>query len=119
MKRGREGGARGAGAPTLRPAAALPARPAASGRKPREERAPTVTAKARRTRRIGITCYSHFGGSGVVATELGMALARRGFEVHFIAKVLSEHNGNVSRAAQALGISRVALQKKMKEYGLR
>jgi len=39
--------------------------------------------------------------------------------VQFIAKVLREHNGNVSRAAQALGISRVALQKKMKEYGLR
>ena len=37
------------------------------------------------TRRIGITCYSHFGGSGVVATELGLALAKRGFEVHFIA----------------------------------
>jgi N-acetyl-alpha-D-glucosaminyl L-malate synthase BshA len=36
-------------------------------------------------RRIGITCYSHFGGSGVVATELGLALARRGWEVHFVA----------------------------------
>src|SRR5262249_62377324 len=36
-------------------------------------------------RRIGITCYSHFGGSGVVATELGIALAHRGFDVHFIA----------------------------------
>ena len=35
--------------------------------------------------KIGIVCYSHFGGSGVVATELGMALARRGCEVHFIA----------------------------------
>ena len=42
--------------------------------------------KAQRVRgRIGITCYSHFGGSGVVATELGLALARRGYEVHFIA----------------------------------
>jgi L-malate glycosyltransferase len=40
---------------------------------------------ARKTRKIGITCYSHFGGSGVVATELGLALARRGYEVHFIA----------------------------------
>ena len=45
-------------------------------------------AKVRRQRRIGITCYAHFGGSGVVATELGMALARRGFEVHFIASRL-------------------------------
>ena len=28
--------------------------------------------------RIGITCYPTYGGSGAVATELGMALARRG-----------------------------------------
>ncbi|MFZ2491404.1 MAG: N-acetyl-alpha-D-glucosaminyl L-malate synthase BshA [Thermoanaerobaculia bacterium] len=34
--------------------------------------------------RIGITCYPTFGGSGVVATELGVALARRGDDVHFI-----------------------------------
>jgi len=45
----------------------------------------TVRARIQRKKRIGITCYSHFGGSGVVATELGLALARRGFEVHFIA----------------------------------
>ena len=37
---------------------------------------------------IGITCYPTFGGSGVVATELGKALARRGHEVHFIAYAL-------------------------------
>ena len=41
--------------------------------------------RGRHRHRIGITCYSHFGGSGVVATELGLALARRGYEVHFIA----------------------------------
>ncbi|HYB74589.1 MAG TPA: N-acetyl-alpha-D-glucosaminyl L-malate synthase BshA [Candidatus Sulfotelmatobacter sp.] len=34
--------------------------------------------------KIGITCYPTYGGSGVVATELGMALGRRGHEVHFI-----------------------------------
>jgi N-acetyl-alpha-D-glucosaminyl L-malate synthase BshA len=34
--------------------------------------------------RIGITCYPTIGGSGIVATELGVALARRGHEVHFI-----------------------------------
>jgi len=34
--------------------------------------------------RIGIVCYPTFGGSGVVATELGMALADKGHEVHFI-----------------------------------
>ncbi len=34
--------------------------------------------------KIGITCYPTYGGSGVVATELGMELAARGHEVHFI-----------------------------------
>jgi len=34
--------------------------------------------------KIGITCYPTYGGSGAVATELGVALARRGHEVHFI-----------------------------------
>jgi N-acetyl-alpha-D-glucosaminyl L-malate synthase BshA len=33
---------------------------------------------------IGITCYPTYGGSGIVATELGMELAARGHEVHFI-----------------------------------
>jgi len=35
--------------------------------------------------RIGITCYPVYGGSGVVATELGRALANQGHEIHFIA----------------------------------
>jgi N-acetyl-alpha-D-glucosaminyl L-malate synthase BshA len=34
--------------------------------------------------KIGIVCYPTFGGSGVVATELGMALASKGHQVHFI-----------------------------------
>ena len=34
--------------------------------------------------RIGITCYPTYGGSGALATELGIALAGRGHEVHFI-----------------------------------
>ncbi|MDN3204967.1 N-acetyl-alpha-D-glucosaminyl L-malate synthase BshA [Algoriphagus sediminis] len=34
--------------------------------------------------KIGIVCYPTFGGSGVVATELGIGLARNGHEVHFI-----------------------------------
>ncbi|HUP44518.1 MAG TPA: N-acetyl-alpha-D-glucosaminyl L-malate synthase BshA [Thermoanaerobaculia bacterium] len=38
--------------------------------------------------RIGITCYPTFGGSGVVATELGIELARRGDDVHFISYAL-------------------------------
>ena len=44
------------------------------------------SASARMTpkRKIGITCYPTYGGSGVVATELGIELAARGHEVHFI-----------------------------------
>jgi L-malate glycosyltransferase len=34
--------------------------------------------------RIGITCYPTYGGSGILATELGMELASRGHDVHFI-----------------------------------
>lgn len=34
--------------------------------------------------KIGIVCYPTFGGSGVVATELGLALAKEGHEIHFI-----------------------------------
>ena len=34
--------------------------------------------------KIGIVCYPTFGGSGVVATELGKALANEGHQVHFI-----------------------------------
>jgi N-acetyl-alpha-D-glucosaminyl L-malate synthase BshA len=34
--------------------------------------------------KIGITCYPTYGGSGIVATELGLELAHRGHEIHFI-----------------------------------
>ena len=34
--------------------------------------------------KIGIVCYPTFGGSGVVATELGINLAKKGYDVHFI-----------------------------------
>jgi len=34
--------------------------------------------------KIGITCYPTYGGSGIVATELGLELASRGHEIHFI-----------------------------------
>src|SRR5690606_38101419 len=34
--------------------------------------------------KIGIVCYPTFGGSGVLATELGMALSSKGHEIHFI-----------------------------------
>ncbi|MGE5498045.1 MAG: N-acetyl-alpha-D-glucosaminyl L-malate synthase BshA [Syntrophothermus sp.] len=38
--------------------------------------------------KIGITCYPTYGGSGVVATELGKVLAAKGHEVHFISYAL-------------------------------
>ncbi|MBZ5521955.1 MAG: N-acetyl-alpha-D-glucosaminyl L-malate synthase BshA [Acidobacteriia bacterium] len=48
--------------------------------------------------KIGITCYPTYGGSGVVGTELGIELANRGHEVHFIAyqqpiRLTTNHNG--------------------------
>src|SRR5439155_1369786 len=39
---------------------------------------------ASRSMRIGITCYPTYGGSGAVATELGLELARRGHEIPFV-----------------------------------
>lgn len=48
---------------------------------------------------IGITCYPTYGGSGVVATELGLELATRGHEVHFISYAvpvrMSEASGRI------------------------
>jgi UDP:flavonoid glycosyltransferase YjiC (YdhE family) len=38
--------------------------------------------------KIGIVCYPTFGGSGVVATELGKGLAKKGHQVHFIRNLL-------------------------------
>jgi N-acetyl-alpha-D-glucosaminyl L-malate synthase BshA len=45
--------------------------------------------------KIGITCYPTVGGSGVVATELGLALARRGHQVHFVCYALPYRLGRV------------------------
>jgi N-acetyl-alpha-D-glucosaminyl L-malate synthase BshA len=49
--------------------------------------------------KIGITCYPTYGGSGVVATELGLELAGRGHEVHFISYAvpvrMSEASGRI------------------------
>jgi N-acetyl-alpha-D-glucosaminyl L-malate synthase BshA len=49
---------------------------------------PAARGRARKQLKIGISCYAHFGGSGVVASELGRELARRGHEVHLIASHL-------------------------------
>jgi len=51
--------------------------------------------------------------------EHPVAAARAAFEANYIAETLARHRNNVSHAAIALGVSRVTLQKKMKEYSLR
>ncbi len=48
-----------------------------------DDHAPRTTYHAQHVR-IGITCYPTYGGSGAVATELGLELARRGHDIHFI-----------------------------------
>jgi N-acetyl-alpha-D-glucosaminyl L-malate synthase BshA len=48
--------------------------------------------------RIGITCYPVYGGSGVVATELGKALAARGHQIHFIAYSMPFRLGHVTES---------------------
>jgi two-component system nitrogen regulation response regulator NtrX len=45
--------------------------------------------------------------------------ARQAFEIRYLAEALRSFGGNVSQTARALGISRVMLQKKMKQLGLR
>ena len=47
--------------------------------------------------KIGIVCYPTFGGSGVVATELGKALAQQGNEVHFITYAQPVRLGSLSQ----------------------
>jgi two-component system response regulator HupR/HoxA len=53
------------------------------------------------------------------AEAVPLRAARAAFEARHIATVLRRHGGNVTRAAEALGLSRFMLQRKMKEYGLR
>ena len=64
------------------------------------------------------------GECGPAEKSLGRAKislqdAREAYEARYISQILAEHGGNVSHAAVALRLSRVALQKKMKRYGLR
>src|SRR5439155_22283975 len=91
LRRGLSGARRGG---DRRPGGAAARKSGGDPRVSARKKAPDDAAPVRRvtrkrarrsSRKIGITCYSHFGGSGVVATELGLALARRGYEVHFIA----------------------------------
>jgi len=48
-----------------------------------------------------------------------LRFARADFEARFIVEVLASNQGNVSRSAKVLGISRVSLQRKMKDYNIR
>ena len=50
--------------------------------------------------KIGITCYPTYGGSGVVATELGIELAARGHEVHFISYAMPIRLNSTSERIQ-------------------
>lgn len=61
------------------------------------------------------------GSERASTTEAGKPLreARAAFEAEYISEVLARNQGNVSKAARALGISRPALQEKMKQYALR
>jgi N-acetyl-alpha-D-glucosaminyl L-malate synthase BshA len=64
-----------------------------------EIKLPSETHNEYLTMRIGIVCYPTFGGSGVLATELGKALAEKDHQVHFITYQqpvrLSEFNANI------------------------
>jgi Nif-specific regulatory protein len=53
------------------------------------------------------------------SSALPLRDARADFEARYIAQVLAENDGSITRAARTLGISRVALHQKMKDYGLR
>ena len=55
---------------------------------PIRSRPSTASSRGSEPMKIGIACYPTFGGSGVVATELGHELARRGHDVHFISYAL-------------------------------
>lgn len=66
------------------PAESAPSPRARAARKP----AAPVRKRGRKKLKIGISCYAHFGGSGVVATELARELAHRGHEIHLIASHL-------------------------------
>ena len=65
--------------------------------------------------KIGIVCYPTFGGSGVVATELGLELSKKGHEVHFITYSQPVLSG-VKR--ESSGLSLKSIQKK-KEHQIK
>jgi DNA-binding NtrC family response regulator len=87
----------------------------------RRERGLPVSQPARASRGAARVATPDDHGPCQMKGPLAASLpeARAVFEAQYISEVLHRHDGNVSRAAAALGVSRVALQKKMKRYGLR
>lgn len=59
--------------------------------------------------RIGITCYPTYGGSGVVGAELGLELASRGHEVHFISYAPPMRLGNGEAQRDRIHFHRVSM----------
>ena len=55
--------------------------------------------------KLGITCYPTYGGSGVVATELGLELAQRGH----CSRLAADPRGRLAREAAAAGVPVEAL----------
>jgi two-component system nitrogen regulation response regulator NtrX len=80
---------------------------------------PLVTNGAPTMRSDAAASVASRSGERLVLGSSSLREARIAFESRFIAEQLSARSGNVSRTAEALGISRVMLQKKMKSYGLR
>jgi len=69
---------------------------------------------------VSLNTDSVGSATGVLSgTSTPLREARAAFEVAYIRQSLVRHDGNVSRTAETLGISRVMLQKKMKAFGLR
>jgi len=79
-----------------------------------------LSPKLVRTSSAPVTASGEAAAPMIAATVDGpLREARDAFEADYIRRILGQHSGNVTRTAQALGLSRVMLQKKMKEYGLR
>jgi transcriptional regulator with GAF, ATPase, and Fis domain len=80
----------------------------------------TIPPERRSDSAVGPVTPSATTGSSEQSSKLrSLGDARAAFEARYITDALAQHKGNVSRAAVALGVSRVTLQKKMKEYSLR
>jgi transcriptional regulator with GAF, ATPase, and Fis domain len=83
-----------------------------------------LSADVRRRAAVPVTSPAPADGQPPEATKPAgeqptLREARSGFEARFIADVLARNGGNVSHSAEMLGLSRIQLQRKMKDYGLR